>query len=385
MADEGPYTTEAQYTQALSAAARIAEQSARLERAWFSGAGISAAPPVEGHAVPVDDLTNLDQILTAPGYQVLRSRPKVPTPDGTWFADEPLALNRPRTHRLIQSWTGALGALLLRDPNNRLYVVTDSIHMELIPTLLEPPHTEGDVLSAALHAYGLPAYEDGESGVTWLAVSQDPAIPERDVYQGAHFRVSCGEDADRVASAHDDAWGASFYDARGEYVDTLDACPPGSTIAEDSAHCARAVAERIAAQRGSNRQGERRHLWQVEHPHSCHLGNFYAPPSEGVHTEYDSWAEFHAAWGDGDRDLSVHVFRWDWERDSGEYLEEGEDPQPDLLKVYWVAQSSAILGSAQCVVTEADEPAVRAWLAERSQHVRALWEPHLDALTPEKA
>ncbi|MEU5476684.1 hypothetical protein [Streptomyces mirabilis] len=124
------------------------------------------------------------------------------------------------------------------------------------------------------------------------------------------------------------------------------------------------------------------HLWQVEHPHYCRLGNFYAPPSEDPHLSYDSWAEFHADWGDSDPDLN-HVFRWDWERDTGQYLEDGEDPEPDLLKVFWVLQSKAILRSTQCVVTEADEPAVRAWLAERAQYVRALWEPLLDNPAPD--
>ncbi|MEV6403984.1 hypothetical protein AB0M58_13700 [Streptomyces bobili] len=120
-----------------------------------------------------------------------------------------------------------------------------------------------------------------------------------------------------------------------------------------------------------------RRLWEINHPSSCHEGNFYAPPGKGLHTAYDSWSEFHDKWGPGGPDRA-HVFRWDWERDTGEYLEEDESPGPDLLKVYWVLQSTAILGSTQVVVTEADEPAVRAWLAERSQHVRALWEPFLE-------
>jgi hypothetical protein len=206
---------------------------------------MATAASAEGHAEPVRDLRNLDQLMSAPGYKVLRSRPKVPTADGAWFADEPLTLNQARARRLVEAWVGPMDAFLLRAPDDRLYVVTDRVHTELIPTTIEPPHTEGDVLRAALHVYGLPAYEDGESGVTWLAVPQDPATAERDVYKGPHFRISCGEHTDRVASAHDDAWGASLYDADGEYVETLDASPPGSTLAEDSAHCARAVADRI--------------------------------------------------------------------------------------------------------------------------------------------
>ncbi|MGW0334297.1 hypothetical protein ACWD0J_20920 [Streptomyces sp. NPDC003011] len=262
MAHEAQTITEARHTQALDAAARVAETSAQLEQDWSSGGGMSASEPAQGHAEPVPDLTHLDQLLTAPGYQVLRSRPKVPTSNGAWFADEPFTLNRARTRRLIEAWAGALDSLLLRDPSGRLHVVNHRLHMELVPTLLEPPHTEGDVLCAALQAYGLPAYEHGESGVTWLAVPLDPATSESNVYEGTHFRISSGEHVDRVASAHDDVWGASLYDARGEYVDTLDACPPGSTLAEDSAYCARAIAERIAAAGENSRASESRHRWE---------------------------------------------------------------------------------------------------------------------------
>ena len=84
--------------------------------------------------------------------------------------------------------------------------------------------------------------------------------------------------------------------------------------------------------------------------------------------------EFLAEWGDTDKDMNL-VFRWDWQRDDGEYLEEGEEPEPDKLLVFWVLQRKAILRSTECVVTEDDEPAARAWLAERGQYLAAIWEP----------
>jgi hypothetical protein len=119
-----------------------------------------------------------------------------------------------------------------------------------------------------------------------------------------------------------------------------------------------------------------RHLWEIDHPYYCHEGNFFVPGTryDEVHNEYGSWAEFYAAWGDSDEDMNL-VFRWDWKRDSGEYLEEGEEAEPDKLWVYWVLQRKAILRSTECVVTEADEPAVRAWLAERAKTITAIWEP----------
>ncbi|MDT0306155.1 hypothetical protein RM780_04155 [Streptomyces sp. DSM 44917] len=118
-------------------------------------------------------------------------------------------------------------------------------------------------------------------------------------------------------------------------------------------------------------------LWETDHPYYCTEGNYYARPVDGLHTLYDSWAAFHAEWGDLDPDLNL-VFRWDWHRPDPD----GDEVPPDTLKVFWVLQRKAILRSTECVVTEADEPAVRAWLAERARTVRAIWEPLLDAPNP---
>jgi hypothetical protein len=118
------------------------------------------------------------------------------------------------------------------------------------------------------------------------------------------------------------------------------------------------------------------HLWEVDHPYYCKEGNFFVPGTrwDEVHSEYASWAEFYADWGDADHDMNL-AFRWDWKRDNGEYLEDGEEPEPDKLWVYWVLQRKAILRSTECVVTEADEPAVREWLADRAKAIAAIWSP----------
>ncbi|PJN00847.1 hypothetical protein CG740_23375 [Streptomyces sp. CB01201] len=113
------------------------------------------------------------------------------------------------------------------------------------------------------------------------------------------------------------------------------------------------------------------HLWEIDHPYYCTEGNYY---ERGLHDVYDSWDQFHADWGDADHDMNL-VFRWDWQRDSGEFLEEGETPGPDVLKVFWVLQRKAIIRSTECTVTEADEPAVKAWLADRAKTMAAIWEP----------
>lgn len=121
-------------------------------------------------------------------------------------------------------------------------------------------------------------------------------------------------------------------------------------------------------------------LWEVDHPYYCTEGNYFVGGArwDEVHTEYDSWQEFYDAWGGTDEDLNF-VFRWDWQRaDPSDYayeLEHGEELPPDTLQVFWVLQRKAILRSTTCIVTEADEPAVRAWLTERARTVAAVWAP----------
>lgn len=123
-------------------------------------------------------------------------------------------------------------------------------------------------------------------------------------------------------------------------------------------------------------------LWETHHPYYCAEGNYYARPADGLHSAYDSWADFHAEWGDADEDMNL-VFRWDWQRSDPDDLDEGEEPEPDKLLVFWVLQRKAILRSTECVVTEADEPDVRKWLTERAKTVAAIWAPiDLAAVTP---
>lgn len=117
------------------------------------------------------------------------------------------------------------------------------------------------------------------------------------------------------------------------------------------------------------------HLWEIDHPYYCTEGNYY---ERGMHEVYDSWASFYEDWGTNDPDLNL-VFRWDWQRSDPSDYEDGENLPPDTLKVFWVLQRKAILRSTECTVTEADEPAVRAWLADRAGTIRAIWEPIIPA------
>lgn len=112
-------------------------------------------------------------------------------------------------------------------------------------------------------------------------------------------------------------------------------------------------------------------LWEINHPYYCNEGNYF---ERGMHEVYQSWADFYEDWGTNDPDLNL-VFRWDWKRaDPTDYADDEEVP-PDRLFAYWVLQRKAILRSTECVITEADEPAVRAWLAERAKTIAAIWQP----------
>jgi ADP-ribose pyrophosphatase YjhB (NUDIX family) len=124
------------------------------------------------------------------------------------------------------------------------------------------------------------------------------------------------------------------------------------------------------------------HLWEPSHPYYCTQGNYFVRRDRWseVHTSYDSWADFYADWGTLDPDMNL-VFRWDWHRDDPANLDDDEEPGPDKLLVFWVLQRKAILRSTECIVTEADEPAVRAWLETQARTMRAIWEPLLPAPT----
>lgn len=127
------------------------------------------------------------------------------------------------------------------------------------------------------------------------------------------------------------------------------------------------------------------HLWEVDHPYYAEDGCFYTPGTRWaeVHTEYDSWADFAEGWGDTDPDLNL-VYRWDWNRpDPDDWTYEIEnDPgfvmPGDTLHIYFMLQRKAKPHSIVIQITEADEPAVRAWLTERAKTVRAIWSPILD-------
>lgn len=118
------------------------------------------------------------------------------------------------------------------------------------------------------------------------------------------------------------------------------------------------------------------HLWEAQHPYYASDTEFHTRPAE--HARFDSWAEFVENFGDADFDYNL-VFRWDWKRFDPENYTIEDLPPPELrrdeLWVYFVMQRKGFYWPVRAYVTEADEPAVRAWLAERGAYLSRVWEP----------
>jgi hypothetical protein len=226
---------------ALLAAADVVATSVVRERAWMdrpdpdkSGDGRLLA-----NVVPVP----ARRFVNAPGYTVTVLHPDPSSKPLVWREVHHSRVRRNRAQSMLTAWEAQEQAYVLRDLHGRFYVATPTVRLELIPTDIGRPQTEGDALRAALAAYGFPGYDDTEGGFTWVSVPFHPDVSNEDTYTVTHFRVSSGEHADRFASRHDDVWGASLYNEDGAYVTTLDGAPAGSTLAEDCAHIARAIAE----------------------------------------------------------------------------------------------------------------------------------------------
>lgn len=232
---------ELSYAVARHEAAKIVMQSAELELAWLDRPQPGSTGPDRrpgALVIPLWHHAETEAAVTSPGYTVtVFSSGGAGVP---WRAGEPVGVRRSQARDILFAWARR-GAHILRDCYGRLFVALPELLLELVPTDLAPPHTEGDVLRAALAAYGFPAYDDGEGGVTWLAVPLDPDSSEADTYRGLHFRIASGGRADRPASAHDEPWNVSLYDADGDHIATFDAALPGSPLAGDCAHTARTI------------------------------------------------------------------------------------------------------------------------------------------------
>lgn len=223
---------------ALAAAAQVVYESVRLESVWFNQRVRNNRGP--GGLAQVVHWNG--RLVTAPSYLATLLLHDCRAPADPWIGVETHTLNAGQVRSLIGAWIDAPDGWVLSDPDGRLYIAKSGMQLELVPTHIAAPHTDTEALRAALQAYGFTAVSGREAGHTWLAVPLDPTTPMSQVYLGMHLRISTSPDAKRRASASDGVWSASVYDADGEYVTTLDAAPAGSTLAEDSAYCARVIA-----------------------------------------------------------------------------------------------------------------------------------------------
>lgn len=120
-------------------------------------------------------------------------------------------------------------------------------------------------------------------------------------------------------------------------------------------------------------------LWETDHPYYCSEGNYY---NNGLHDTHETWADYIAEWAHYDIDMNM-IFRWDWYTpDPADYECELEEdpgfqlPQPTIT-IHRVLQRKAILRSDSITITEADEPAIRAYLEPYAQRMKEIWEPLL--------
>lgn len=106
-----------------------------------------------------------------------------------------------------------------------------------------------------------------------------------------------------------------------------------------------------------------RRLWEPKHPYYCSEDNYY---SNQCSVAFDSWELFLEAEGKSDLDYNL-VFRWDWDR------------KAKTLTIYYMGQRKGLFRSVTVRAMHADEePAVRAWLTTRWEHMKKLWAPLSD-------
>lgn len=112
------------------------------------------------------------------------------------------------------------------------------------------------------------------------------------------------------------------------------------------------------------------HLWEIEHSYYCNESNWF---QNGCNHKFDSFADFFEDCGNIDLDYNL-LFRWDWLKADEE---DEESERGDILNLFLMQQRKGVYFSYTIKVTEADEPAVRAFLQRAFNHLASLWLPIL--------
>lgn len=118
------------------------------------------------------------------------------------------------------------------------------------------------------------------------------------------------------------------------------------------------------------------HLWEVDHPYYCSESNFRVRGTDNNanHVQHESWAEFMDGWGGSDPDMNL-LFRWDWHSWSRHPDPHLRSDSPDELLLFFMLQRKGDFWVCSVAITDEDEPAVRAWLADRAKTIAAIWAP----------
>ncbi|MEU9925058.1 hypothetical protein AB0H51_27885 [Streptomyces griseoluteus] len=228
--------SELRYARAYLAAAKAAEEGWTLEADWCRQhiANLSRRSGT-GRPEPVTGAPETFVVATSYAATLRRDGKEVST----------RTLTTRKAVGLVDAWQRAQDARVLRDAAGCLSIESPGGVIELKPNTLQIAPNEGAVMAAALKAYGWSSFEDGD-GCSYLALPVDPATPAGEVYGGPYMTIQSGEAADRPVSAHDEPWVLRLVRPGGESGTALYTGNPALTLAEDSAACARAVAEYAA-------------------------------------------------------------------------------------------------------------------------------------------
>lgn len=109
------------------------------------------------------------------------------------------------------------------------------------------------------------------------------------------------------------------------------------------------------------------HLWQVDHPYYCNLGNYF---DRHCGSYFDSFDDFLEEWGDLDFDYNL-LFRWDW-KDS---IYKDNEMKQDELQIFWLLQRKGIYQFSVIKVNKEDEERVRKFLQPRWEYMKKIWFP----------
>lgn len=111
-----------------------------------------------------------------------------------------------------------------------------------------------------------------------------------------------------------------------------------------------------------------KHLWEVNHPYRCNLGNYFCTPGE-TETKYESWDAFEADAKYEDLDMNL-IFRFDWELANDDTGLDHEE-----LRLFYMGQRKGVYRHVIIKIDRKDEPKVKKFLKKRWQHLKKLWTP----------